>query len=293
MSYKLILSKPKITLLLTLTGVVAYFIPSFEDIHIIDLLVFVLVGFLSSDGALMYNYYIDRDMDILMERTKNRASVGENAVSGLSILLTATIMSVAGILIAFLYFGMYTAIQLAWGNLFYVIGYSLILKRKSILNTIIGGLASPAPVWTGYAARYELLGLEGDFLGVPLIGWLLGGLVFIWTPSHTWALSTKNYEDYKAVNVPMMPVKYGLEKTGLYTFIWGQFVILYGIWIAYYISESIWFAVFVALVSVYLFWGLWRFMKEPTIKMGAKCFRVHNNWLTVVFLSLLIVKSIA
>ncbi len=288
--HRLFLSKWKITLLLSITGVVAYFIPSLDNISLIGLLVFVLAGIISSDGALIINYYIDRDIDILMERTNKRASV-DDSITPSKVLLVGSVVSTIGVLIG-LYFGPWTAFHLAWGVLFYVFGYSMYLKRKSILNTIIGGLASPAPVWAGYAARYEELGLKGDFLGVPLEGWLLGGLVFIWTPSHTWALSTKNVDDYTRAKIPMVPVRYGVEKTGQMTFYWGLSVIIYGIAISWWITNSIIVAVIISLVSLYLFYGLWIFKTRASRVTGNRCFRIHNDWLLITFLVILIAKWI-
>lgn len=290
MSFRLILSKPKITLLLWLTGIVGYLIPSKDGIVFLDLLVFSIAGVLSSDGALIINYFIDRDIDIIMSRTKNRASVGDNAIPSHQVLLTGIGVSLVGVIIGWIYFGIWTAMQLSWGVLFYVFGYSLYLKRKSILNTIIGGLASPAPVWAGYAARYEILpsGPETLYLGVPVIGWLLGAVVFIWTPSHTWALSTKNYEDYKAVNLPMVPVRYGIPFTAKITFGWGILVIIYGAWLAYFLTGAPWVILPVLLASVLLGWGLWVFLKNPSVETGAKCFRAHNGWLAIVFLVILL-----
>lgn len=289
---RLFLSKLRIIILLSITGIVAYFIPSLDDINVIELIVFLLAGVISADGALIVNYFIDRDIDILMERTKNRASVGEEAIAPNKVLITGLITTAIGILIGFLYFGKWTMFHLAWGSIFYIIGYSIILKRKNISNTIIGGLASPAPVWAGYAARFEILGKTGDFLGVPLEGWLLGGLVFIWTPSHTWALSAKNVDDYAAANLPMVPVIYGIQKTGIWTFYWGLGVIAYGIWLSWWISHVFWLPILVAIVSIYLFYGLWIFKKDASKETAWKCFMIHNQWLSVVFFSILITKWI-
>ena len=217
----LTLTKPRIVLLLTITGIGGFFVPdpSMNGVSILDLLVFVYIGYASAGGAMTINNVIDRDIDILMERTKTRPTVGEDALKAKNVLMFGTGLAASGVIIASLYFNALTAIFLLWGILFYLFGYSLFLKRKSILNTILGGLASPAPVWVGYAARL------GE---IPIEGWLLGGLVFLWTPSHTWALSTKYLDDYKAANIPMLPVKLGIEKTGLITFYSGMFVIAYG-----------------------------------------------------------------
>ncbi|MHA2248980.1 MAG: heme o synthase, partial [Candidatus Kariarchaeaceae archaeon] len=252
------LTKPRIIVLLTITGIGGYFIPqpNLNGVNFLDLLIFVFIGYASAGGSMTINAYIDRDIDILMKRTETRPSVGPNAINPPEkILVVGGTLVASGIIIGFLYFSWLTALFLAWGSLFYLFGYSLFLKRKSILNTILGGLASPAPVWAGYAAR------TGD---ITLEGWLLGALVFIWTPSHTWALSTKHMDDYAAVNIPMLPVKLGIEKTAKITFAFGLAVIAYGTWLAYWLSDSIWIIFITILPSLLLFYGLWIFFKRPS-----------------------------
>ncbi len=280
----LLLTKPRVIVLLTITGIIAYLIPSLEDIKILDIIIFTIAGYMTSGGAMTVNHFIDRDIDLLMERTKNRPTVGENAINPYKILSFGGGLAIAGTIIAYFYFGKFTAIMLAWGILSYVIGYSMILKRKSMFNTILGGLASPAPVWAGFAARYELLGKTGDFLGVPLEGWLLGAIVFIWTPSHTWALSSKYVADYKAANIPMVPVKYGLPFTAKLTLYWGSAVILLTTAIIYFWFTSSWiFFLVMVIPHAFLFRALWRFYKSADTLTANKCFKMHNYWLAVIF----------
>ncbi len=284
----LLLTKPRVIVLLTITGIISYLIPSLEDIEILDIIIFTIVGYMTSGGAMTVNHYIDRDIDLLMERTKSRPTVGENAINPFKILLFGGGLAIVGTVIAFLYFGKFTAIMLAWGILSYVIGYSMILKRKSMLNTILGGLASPAPVWAGFAARYELLDIPGDFLGVPIEGWVLGAIVFIWTPSHTWALSSKYVTDYKAANIPMVPVKYGLPLTAKLTLLWGSAVIILTTVIIYYWFTSSWIIILVMIIPhTFLFRTLWAFYKSAATYTANKCFKMHNYWLAVIFIIIL------
>lgn len=278
------LTKPRIILLLTITGIIAYLIPSLEDIKILDIIIFTIAGYMTSGGAMTINHFIDRDIDLLMERTKNRPTVGENAISSSKLLSFGGGLAIGGTAIAFFYFGKFTAIMLAWGILSYIIGYSMILKRKSVLNTILGGIASPAPVWAGFAARYELLNKTGDFLGVPIEGWLLGAIVFIWTPSHTWALSSKHVEDYKAAKIPMVPVKYGLPFTAKLTLIWASVVMILTTGIIYFwFSSNVMVILFMILPHAFLFRSLWIFYKSADTDTANKCFKMHNYWLAVIF----------
>ncbi|MHA2089714.1 MAG: heme o synthase [Candidatus Kariarchaeaceae archaeon] len=278
------LTKPRIIVLLTITGIGGFFLdqPNFDGIKFFDIPVFILIGYLSAGGAMTINAYIDRDIDIMMERTKTRSSVGSDAIDPPEkVLIFGSIFVIIALAIGGLYFNVLTALFLGWGAFFYLFGYSLYLKRKSILNTILGGLASPAPVWAGVAARTGEIGLEG---------WLLGALVFIWTPSHTWALSTKHMDDYAAVNIPMLPVKLGKEKTARITFYFGLVVIAYGVWLTYWLADKSVLVTVVAttIPNIVLFYGLWIFLKQPTKQSANRCFKMHNAYLAMMFAVILI-----
>lgn len=270
------LTKPRIIVLLTITGIGGFFVPqpNLNGVSLLDLLVFVFVGYASAGGAMTINNYIDRDIDKLMDRTKDRSSVREEGLEPIKVLQFGIILTTAGIVTAWLYFNLLTALFLSWGALFYLFGYSLFLKRKSILNTILGGLASPAPVWVGYAARMN---------EVPIEGWLLGAIVFIWTPSHTWALSTKHIADYERANIPMLPVKLGMEKTAKITMFAGIITMLYGTWFAYYLESSSLVIIAMIIPNLILFYGLWVFYDKPSTHTANLCFKAHNAWMAIIF----------
>lgn len=277
-------------MLLTFTGIIGYMIPSLSNINLLNVFLFTVFGVFSAAGGLTINNVIDRDIDEVMVRTSSRPTVGPDAISPRNLMIFGISLSLIGFVGGLLYFGVNTFFFFAFGNLFYLFGYSLYLKRNSIWNTILGGLASPAPVWAGFAARYELGSITPDwvFIGVNLEGWLLGTLVFVWTPSHTWAMATKNFEDYVNTNIPMLPVKVGLQKTGLFTLLSGLITLLYASWLAIWISNR--YLVMIALIipHLYLLRSLWIFYKEPTIDNGAKCFKAHNYWLSIVFVIILL-----
>jgi protoheme IX farnesyltransferase len=130
---------------------------------------------------------------------------------------------------------------------------------------------------------------EGPFfLGVNLEGWLLGGLVFIWTPSHTWAMATKNLDDYTNTDIPMLPVVIGIEKTAFYTLIAGAVTAIYGTWLSWEISGRGLVILALSIPNFYFLRGLWSFYKEPSVQTGAYAFKVHNIWLTFIFGTILL-----
>lgn len=280
------LSKPKIIILLLITGIVGFIVPDANSVELLDLTVFIISGSLSSGGAMIVNSVIDKDIDHLMERTKHRAVIIENTTFNSNfILFFGAIMSLLGIMLGWFYFNSVVGIFLAWGVLFYLFGYTLCFKRRNIFNTIIGGLASPAPVWAGYAAR---LNNSSNLADLPFEGWMLGFLVFIWTPSHTWALSTKYLDDYRNAAIPMLPVKYGIKTTSKIVFFWGNGVILFGSLTTYIITKSMTLQFVLIIPHIILFYGLWQFYKYPSVQTATKCFKYHNIWLGLVFLLLII-----
>ncbi|OLS24363.1 MAG: Protoheme IX farnesyltransferase [Candidatus Heimdallarchaeota archaeon LC_2] len=286
MSQVLSLSKPRVILLLLITGIIGFIIPDINSVNFVDLLIFVISGYLSSGGAMMINSYIDQDIDKLMERTKKRVIVIEELkFNSHFVLIFGTIMATLGILIGWIYFNEVVGLFLAWGVLFYIFGYTLYLKRKSFLNTIFGGLASPAPVWAGYAAR---LPSSSTIFDMPLEGWFLGFLVFIWTPSHTWALATKYIDDYKKAKIPMLPVKFGINTTSRIVYYWGLGVIIFGSITAYIITRTIKLQIILLGPHLLLFYGLRAFYSNPSVNTGGQCFKLHNVWLGLVFLFLIL-----
>ncbi|MFW9995979.1 MAG: heme o synthase [Candidatus Odinarchaeota archaeon] len=274
------LTKPKVVLLLLITGLTGFLLTNDQGLPAIIL--FCYTGYASAGGAMAINSYIDRDVDRLMERTLKRASVGNNAIKPRNILVFGSILVGSAILLAFVIFNLNTAFFVCWGVLFYIIGYSLYLKRKTVLNTVLGGFSSAAPVWVGFAAG----------LGhVPVEGWLLGLLVFIWNPAHTWTLAAKYLQDYKEARIPMFPVVYGLKHTSEVNFILGIILIMYSSVLALWLSTEYLLVVLILLVPHLLLIIMnIKFLRNPTEKIAYKTFKVLNIWLAIVFITIVLLS---
>lgn len=167
-------------------------------------------GAMSAGSAGAFNCYIDRDIDRVMKRTKNRPLVtGE--LSDREALIFAYGLGVASIV----WLGVFTnwlAAALSLGAiLLYVVFYSLILKRRTAQNIVWGGVAGCMPVLIGWAA------VTGDITWPPIILFMI---IFLWTPPHYWPLSMKYREDYKAAGVPMLSVLRGRAQVGLQTILY-------------------------------------------------------------------------
>jgi protoheme IX farnesyltransferase len=162
-------------------------------------------GTLAAGGANTFNMVIDRDIDAIMERTKRRP-----LVTGVMTPRAATIFAFALELAAFASLAIWVNILSAYlalaATAFYVIVYTIWLKRRSKQNIVIGGAAGAVPVLIGWAA------VTNSLSWTPVLLFLV---IFIWTPPHFWALAVRYRDDYQAAHVPMMPVVASLRRTTL------------------------------------------------------------------------------
>jgi protoheme IX farnesyltransferase len=162
-------------------------------------------GSMSAGAAGAFNCYIDRDIDRVMKRTSNRPLV-TGALSDRDAIVFAWVLAVLSVVVLWLTTNWLAATLSAAAIFFYVVIYSLILKRRTAQNIIWGGIAGCFPVVIGWTA------VTGSLSWAPVI---LFAVVFLWTPPHYWPLSMKYRDDYAAVNVPMLAVVRGRTQVGL------------------------------------------------------------------------------
>jgi len=197
------LTKPRIIELLLITTIPAMVVaargwPGWR------LVLLVLVGgTLSAGGANVINQVYDRDIDRIMSRTAGRpipsGRVSPNAATWFGVTLGVAgfaVLSVGSTLLA----GVLSAV--AFG--FYVLVYTMLLKRSTTQNIVIGGAAGAVPALIGWAA------VTGDLV---VASWVMFAVIFYWTPPHFWALSIKYEEDYRRAEIPMLSVVAGDEVT--------------------------------------------------------------------------------
>jgi protoheme IX farnesyltransferase len=197
------LTKPKVISLLLLTTVGAMFIAASGYPGTWPLLGLLVGGYMSAGAAGVYNMVYDRDIDGRMRRTALRPTV-TNVVptaNALAFAIALTLLSFVIIWAA----GNLLAALLSWAGIaFYVIVYTMWLKRATWQNIVIGGAAGAIPPLVGWAA------VTGE---LSLLAWLLFTLIFMWTPVHFWALALMIQHDYEKVGVPMAPSVIGERAT--------------------------------------------------------------------------------
>ena len=190
------LTKPRIIELLLITTIPAMFAAQ-RQVPSVGLLIATLVGgTLAAGSANALNCVVDADIDAVMRRTRSRP-LARHTVTPRAALVFGVLLGVlaAAVLLAFT---TWQAAALAVvAILFYVLVYSMWLKRRTSQNIVWGGLAGCMPVIIGWSA------VTGD-IGWP--AWVFFGVIFFWTPPHTWALAMRYRADYAAAGVPMLPV---------------------------------------------------------------------------------------
>ncbi len=193
------LTKPRIIELLLITTVPAMFLAANGIPKLWLVAVTMVGGYFAAGSANTFNNVLDRDIDVAMRRTRTRAlprhRVGPRAATVFAIVLGILATVILGLGANWLSAGLALA-----ANAFYVLVYTMLLKRRTSQNIVWGGIAGCFPPLIGWTA------VTGSIGWPPLV---LFAIVFFWTPPHTWALAWRYREDYAAGGVPMLPVVKG------------------------------------------------------------------------------------
>jgi protoheme IX farnesyltransferase len=278
------LTKPRIIELLLVTTVPAMVlatraVPGIQLGHWLWLTVWTLVGgTLAAGSANAINCYLDRDIDLLMARTRRRPLPAHEVDPERAVVFGIVLGAVAFAVLAF-FVNLLAAFLGLLAIAFYVVVYTIFLKRSTPQNIVIGGAAGALPPVIGWAA------VTGN-VGVPAL--LLFALVFYWTPPHFWALSLRIRKDYAAAGVPMLPVVRGIPETtrqiGLYTIL---MVAISLILFAVGRMGPIYLAAAVILGALFLrqAWGLWRRgdSEEDSTAGAIRLYKYSISYLTLLF----------
>ena len=197
------LMKPRVMSLAIFTCVVGFLITPFKNIDYFNAILSIMAVALGSGAAGALNCWYEADVDSLMSRTCLRP-IPTGKLTKNQALIFGTLSSFISVVTLYLFSNLVAASLLALTILFYVFVYTIWLKRKTSQNIVIGGAAGALPPVIGWAIA------SGDVAIEPIILFLI---IFIWTPSHFWALSLFKSDDYRKANIPMLPVTSGVETT--------------------------------------------------------------------------------
>ena len=199
------LFKVRISLTITLCAVSGVFImPHSNSFSLNQFIILIVCTFLSSASSSAFNQFYEKDLDILMPRTSQRPFATGFFKSDSYWLFIFFALLVISLSVAALYLNTATAIYLLLGAIFYGYVYTIVLKRSSIYNIVIGGLAGSFAVLAGSAA-------VNPMLSVPAI--ILSLILFLWTPPHFWSLAIAIEEDYAKAKIPMLPNLIGAKSS--------------------------------------------------------------------------------
>jgi protoheme IX farnesyltransferase len=282
------LTKPRIIELLLVTTVPAMVLAA-RGIPRLDLILWTLVGgSLAAGSANAINCYLDRDIDLLMARTRRRP-LPAHEVEPERAVIFGLALGVASFCLLAALVNLLAAFLAMLAIAFYVIIYTLLMKRTTPQNIVIGGAAGALPPVIGWAA------VTGD-VGLP--AWILFALVFYWTPPHFWALSLRIAKDYAAAGVPMLPVVRGVPETtrqiALYT------VLLVAISLVLWVVArmgAIYLVAALVLGAIFLWQALrlWRVGTSPEAStVGAiRLYKYSITYLSLLFLAVAVDAVVA
>ena len=272
------ISKPRIIVLLVITAVTSMYAASKligPELNPVDLLHIIIAGTLASAGSSALNHYYDKDIDPKMKRTSTRP-IPSGKMKAQHVLIYGLGVSIASVVYAAITLNLITTFFIALGIFFYVVIYTIWLKRRNSLNIVIGGFAGSAASMAGWAAATG---------SMDILGFLVGFLVFVWTPSHFWCLAMKLRDDYAEAKIPMLPVLVGMQKTSNYILISTAILLPYSLMLYAFglgIVYTIFAIIFGGLMLVYHY----KLTKNPTSEFAWKAYKVTAPYLTIIFVGI-------
>lgn len=282
------LTKPKVISLLLFTTLGAMFIAARGMPNLLMILGVMVGGYMSAGAAGVYNMIYDRDIDAKMKRTAKRPTVTALIPTSHALIFAITLTILSFVVIAAV--SNVLAALLSWAGIaFYVIIYTMWLKRSTWQNIVIGGAAGAIPPLVGWAA------VTGE---LSFMAWLLFALIFMWTPVHFWALALLIKDDYAKVGIPMAPAVIGERATVMHMVMYTALTII--LTLVPFVMRELSFAYFIAaflLNAALLFRVLklyWLVRRERTIErpLALNVYKFSMAYLALLFLSMALDRAL-
>lgn len=276
-------SKPRIVIVLVITAVTSMLAATrFDstsdiawDISFWKLSFLIICGALSSMGASSINQFYDKNIDNLMVRTSKRP-IPSGRLKANNVLIYGLTLSVVSVILAWFTLNPMATFMISLGIFFYVVIYTLLLKRRNVWNIVIGGFAGSAAAMAGWATTTN---------SIDILGFLVGWIVFMWTPPHFWCLAIKTKEEYSKARIPMLPVLYGNKTTAKYIFINSLILIPYSLSLYFFGLGLLYTGVALvsgSLMTIYHY----KLLKNPTPELAWKAYKVTAPYLVIVFVAI-------
>lgn len=273
------LTKPKITFMILVTTFTGMWLAAGGP-PAWSLTFYTLLGVaLASGSSCAFNHYIDRDIDALMPRTQNRP-LPAGRMQPITALMTGIVLGVVSVPILYFLVNPLTAALTLFTNFFYVVIYTIWLKRTSPLNTVMGGVSGALPA---------VLGVTAVANAITPVAWSLFAIMFLWQPPHFWALAITKTEEYRRVGIPMLPVVKGEWITKRQMLIY-TVLLCPASFSLFWLNATGYFYVAVATLLNVVYLGLTLdFIRKPVVKKDAmRLFFFSLIYLCVLFVMMFV-----
>lgn len=274
----LALAKPIIVGLLLVTTLAGMIVAARGLPRLPTVLWTLLGGALSAGGAGAINQYIDRHVDGHMSRTRRRP-LPDGRLAPAEVLSFGLISCVAGFYILVWFVNLLSATLALAGMVYYILLYSLVLKRTTVQNIVVGGGAGAIPPLVGWAAASGRLDMAAFFLFA---------LVFFWTPPHFWALALIKVNDYTRAGIPMLPVVRGERETRRQIFLYTVQLVCLTLLLPVVDIGGLLFVSSALILGSGLIALAWRLWREGGKRIAWRMYRYSSMYLAFIFLALVL-----
>ncbi|MDV6252916.1 heme o synthase [Vibrio sp. EA2] len=271
------LTKPKVVALMLVTAIVGMNLAPVATFPWLQAAIGLAGIGLMAGSAAAFNHLIDRKIDARMARTHKRP-LPSGDTNPLSVVIFATGLGLAGFVLLYAWVNALTAWMTLLSLLGYAVVYTMYLKRATPQNIVIAGIAGAMPPLLGWTA------VTGELHGNA---WLLVMIIFIWTPPHFWALAIHRVEEYRKVDIPMLPVTHGIEYTKTSILLYSVLLtlvcvmpVLVGMVGFIYLSVSL-------LLNAGFIYHAWKLKFAPDERSAIETFKFSIYHLLVLFIALL------
>lgn len=268
------MTKPTITLLVVVTVFPGILLASPTSIPPMSLVLASLIGtWLASSSAAVFNHLVDADIDRHMART-NRRPVASGRVDTKMAILFGGSLGLVSVAVLTIWATLAAAVIAVFANAFYVLFYTMYLKRRTVQNIVIGGAAGAVGPLIGWASVDSSVGWPA---------WMLFLVIFLWTPPHFWALALKYKDDYAAAGIPMMPVVHGEETTRRQMFWYTISLVPVVASLTVFGAAGYLYLTVAMAFTLYFVWLAWRLMTTRDAKLTMPLFHYSCLYLFGVF----------
>ena len=273
------LTKPRVVMLIVFTAVVGMFlaVPAIPDLRQLTLGTIGIA--MAASSAAVFNHVLDARIDILMMRTRGRP-LPQGKLTEKSALVFASILCISSMIILWFLVNPLTAILTFFSLIGYAVIYTVWLKRATSQNIVIGGAAGAAPPILGWTTITNEISTE------PLLLFLI---IFVWTPPHFWALAIARLEEYRKVEIPMLPVTHGVPYTRLNILLYSILLLIVTV-MPYVIGMSglIYLIVATGLGLYFLYYAIRMYREHRNEELPMQMFWYSIKYLGYLFTALLV-----